>query len=221
VMQNHPPAIFLADVVGLDVLNSIASPAGTPIDWLADGDGLLRWLNEAKLVPSETLDEIKARAARSELDKIAGDARALREWFRSFVRKHMGRRLPAAALRELTPLNWRLQRDATYRRIVPHQDTHGDRLTFEATRHWRSPASLLSPVTEAMARFVCEEDFSDVKACEGAGCTLMFVDHTSGRARRWCSMATCGNRAKQAAHRNRRKAGSDRSTPLELSRSRI
>jgi predicted RNA-binding Zn ribbon-like protein len=47
--------------------------------------------------------------------------------------------------------------------------------------------------------------FFNVKACEGPACTLMFADHTRGRARRWCSMAICGNRAKQAAHRQRLK----------------
>jgi predicted RNA-binding Zn ribbon-like protein len=54
-----------------------------------------------------------------------------------------------------------------------------------------------------MARLVCEEDFQYVKACEGDRCTLMFVDRTRGHARRWCSMSVCGNRAKQAAHRER------------------
>jgi predicted RNA-binding Zn ribbon-like protein len=34
----------------------------------------------------------------------------------------------------------------------------------------------------------------------------MFADHTRGRGRRWCSMAICGNRAKQAAYRSRAKA---------------
>ncbi|MGB6892839.1 MAG: CGNR zinc finger domain-containing protein, partial [Xanthobacteraceae bacterium] len=29
---------------------------------------------------------------------------------------------------------------------------------------------------------------------------------TRSRARKWCSMAICGNRAKQAAHRNRLKS---------------
>jgi predicted RNA-binding Zn ribbon-like protein len=53
---------------------------------------------------------------------------------------------------------------------------------------------------------VCAEDFSQVKACEGPACTLLFVDHTRSHARRWCSMAICGNRAKQAAHRSRQKA---------------
>jgi len=72
-------------------------------------------------------------------------------------------------------------------------------------RRWRSPESLLLPIGEALATFVCQEDFANVKACEGHSCTLVFADHTRRRARRWCSMAICGNRAKQAAHRNRLK----------------
>jgi predicted RNA-binding Zn ribbon-like protein len=56
-----------------------------------------------------------------------------------------------------------------------------------------------------LAKLVCEEDFANVKPCEGHRCNLLFADHTRRRARRWCSMAVCGNRAKQAAHRNRLK----------------
>lgn len=37
-----------------------------------------------------------------------------------------------------------------------------------------------------------------VTACPGRGCGWLFVNR-SGR-RRWCQMAVCGNRAKQAAH---------------------
>jgi hypothetical protein len=74
-------------------------------------------------------------------------------------------------------------------------------------RRWRSPESLLLPIAEALARFVCEEHFANVKACEGHSCTLVFADRTRRRARRWCSMAVCGNRAKQAAHRKRLKNG--------------
>jgi predicted RNA-binding Zn ribbon-like protein len=54
-----------------------------------------------------------------------------------------------------------------------------------------------------MAQLLVNADFRHVKACEGQGCTLMFLDTTRGRMRRWCSMAVCGNRAKQAAHRER------------------
>jgi predicted RNA-binding Zn ribbon-like protein len=73
-------------------------------------------------------------------------------------------------------------------------------------RRWNNPGALLLPVAQALAQLVCMEDFSQVKACEGPSCTLLFADHTRGHARRWCSMAICGNRAKQAAHRQRLKA---------------
>jgi len=70
-------------------------------------------------------------------------------------------------------------------------------------RHWRSPDTLLLPIATALSELVANEDFSYVKACEGPVCTLLFLDKTHSRARRWCSMSTCGNRAKQAAHRQR------------------
>ncbi len=204
-MQDKPPAIFIADSLGLDFLNSVATPVDMPVDWLDGGDGLLKWLAQAKLVPADALNEVKARAMPGELDKIADQTRALREWFRRFVRKHMGRPLPAKALQELGPLNKLLQRDATFSQIERHHERGADRLELRAMRRWRSPDTLLLPIGEALARFVCEEDFSNIKACEGHSCTLMFADHTRSRVRKWCSMAICGNRAKQAAHRKRLK----------------
>ena len=202
-MQSHPPAMFVADALGLDFINSIATPVDTPVDWIADGGGLLRWLAQAKLVPSDVLDELKARATPGELDGVAGQARDLREWFRGFVRKHMGRPLTPRALRELEPLNRLLETDTGFSKIVPHRHDDHDGFALERTRRWRSAETLLLPIGEAMARVVCEESFSDIKACEGPACTLIFADHTRARARRWCSMAVCGNRAKQAAHRSR------------------
>jgi predicted RNA-binding Zn ribbon-like protein len=204
-VKQKPPAIFIADSLGLDFLNSIATPVDTPVDWLDGGDGLFNWLAQARLVPADALDELKARAMPGELDKAADQARALREWFRKFVIKHMGRPLPPKALQELGPLNKLLQRDETFNQISRHREHDGDRFELRAMRRWRSPESLLLPIAEALAKFVCEEDFAAVKACEGHTCTLVFADHTRGQARRWCSMAVCGNRAKQTAHRNRLK----------------
>ncbi len=204
-MQRRPPAIFIANSLALDFLNSIATPVDTPVDWLDSGAGLLKWLAEAKLAPADVLDELKARAMPGELDKVAEQTRALREWFRAFVRKHMGRPLPPKALQELAPLNSLLGRDEMFRRISRHRRGERDALELQTMRRWRSPQSLLLPIGEALAKFVCEEDFANVKACEGRSCTLIFADHTRRRARKWCSMAICGNRAKQAAHRDRLK----------------
>ncbi|MGY5774835.1 CGNR zinc finger domain-containing protein [Rhizobium sp. LEGMi135b] len=204
-MDNHSPAIFVGDTLGLDFLNSVATPADVPVDWIDDGEGLLRWLEQAGLVPRETLAAMREQALPGELDKVADQARSLREWFRTFVLVRKGKPLTADALSDLEPLNRLLERDEGFGRIVASQPDGTGEFGFQPMRKWRSPESLLLPIGESLGRFVCTEDFSDVKACEGHACTLLFVDHTRGHRRRWCSMAMCGNRAKQAAHRHRLK----------------
>jgi predicted RNA-binding Zn ribbon-like protein len=155
-------------------------------------------------VPADALRAMRAQAMPGELDKVADQARNLREWFRGFVRTHKGRPLTPENLHELEPLNRLLERDEMFGRIVTQHETDQP-FALEMMRRWRSPEALLLPIGETLARFVCTEDFTHVKACEGPTCTLLFADHTRGRARRWCSMALCGNRAKQAAHRERAK----------------
>ncbi|MCA1434268.1 CGNR zinc finger domain-containing protein [Bradyrhizobium sp. BRP20] len=202
--MDRPPAMFVADSLGLDFLNSVATPVDAPVDWIDDGAGLIDWLSQAKLVPTKELDALKARARPVELDKVADQARDLREWFRGFVLGHAGRPLTAKALHELGPLNSILARDEAFLQIAPRRGQEG--LALQRTRRWQSAGALLLPIGEALAKFVCEEDFSNVKACEGHNCTMLFADHTRRRARRWCTMAVCGNRAKQAAHRSRLKS---------------
>ncbi len=204
VQLHRPSAFFVADAPGLDFLNSVATPVDEPFDWLDNGAGLLNWLEEANLVPRDVLAMLKERALPGELDKVAEQARALREWFRDFVHAHIGEPLPDDALSKLEPLNRLLERDEGFGQLMrAHPDSRGAEL--RAMRRWRSPESLLLPIGEMLAKLVCEEDFSAVKACEGHRCTLLFADRTRRRARRWCSMAVCGNRAKQTAHRNRTK----------------
>lgn len=205
-MEPRSPAIFVGDAPALDFLNSVATPVDVPVDWIDDGEGLLAWLAQAQLVPADVLQTIRAQARPAELDKVAGQARQLREWFRGFVNSHKGRRLALQDLDALEPLNRLLERDARFCRIVLRHDGRPTAaLELQEMRPWRSAEALLLPIGATLARLVVTEDFRHVKACEGPACTLLFADHTRGHARRWCSMAICGNRAKQAAHRRRLK----------------
>ncbi|GFZ90008.1 CGNR zinc finger domain-containing protein [Dyella caseinilytica] len=208
-MPQPNPALFLADSLGLDFLNSVATPVDTPVDWLDDGEGLLGWLHQARLVPDEVLGSIRERAIPGELDRLAGQARALREWFRGFVQEHKGHPLKGADLSKLDPLNQLLTRDEGYGEIIASENGAPSAFQLSRSRRWTSPETLLLPIAESMAHLVCAEDFAYVKACEGPACTLLFADHTRGHARRWCSMSLCGNRAKQAAHRRRAKSAAD------------
>jgi predicted RNA-binding Zn ribbon-like protein len=206
--HGRPPAIFIADALALDFLNSVATPADVEIDWIEDGEGFLDWLAQAQLAPPDALKALRAQAKPHEFDDVAAQARALRKWFAKFVRSRMGSPVVAGDLKRLEPINRLLERDERFSRIEARRDNAGaNALELRIMRRWRSPESLLLPIGEALAKFVCEEDFSHVKACEGPACTLLFADHTRGYARRWCSMAICGNRAKQAAHRERLRHG--------------
>jgi len=204
-MSQKSPAIFVADAVGLNFLNSIATPVDTQIDWLSDGEGLLAWLEQAQLVPADILNAIRKQAKHGEIDRVAAQARSLREWFRTFLREHGGKPLKAADLADLEPLNRLLARDEGFGQLVAHRHGRTTALEFQRTRRWRSPESLLVPLGEALAKMLAEEDLSNVKTCERATCTLMFADRTRAHSRRWCSMGICGNRAKQIAHRQRLK----------------
>ena len=200
----RPEPFFVAGSVGLDFLNSLATPVDTPVEWLASGDDLVDWLQSARLLSGDTADALRKSALPGEMDAVAAQARSLREWFRAFVLTHRGKPLKPGALDELYALNQLLARDLEFQQIVRTSEK-GARLPLRVARlrRWPSPDALLLPIAEALADVACNENFADVKGCEGSACSLLFVDRTRMRSRRWCSMAVCGNRSKQAAHRVR------------------
>jgi predicted RNA-binding Zn ribbon-like protein len=202
VSISRPTPFFVAGNVGLDFLNSIATPVDVPVEWIGCGEDLLRWLLAAKLLTRAEAAMVRKHATPAELDAVAAQARELRDWFRGFVRARLGKPLGRRAVEQLEPINRLLATDDEYRQLVAGS-TGGVR--SERRRAWHSSGALLLLIANALADVVCDEDFTRIKACEGPICTLLYVDRTRTHARRWCSMAVCGNRSKQAAHRVRRR----------------
>lgn len=161
------PAIFIADSPGLDFLNSIATPAEEPVDWIANGAGLLAWLEQAGMAPPDALAALRARFTAADFDAVAEQARALREGFRAFVDARKGRPLGAADLPELAPLNALLARDECYGEIVAVTEQQEGALVYRESRRWNTPESLLMPIAQALATLVSHEDFTHVKGVRG------------------------------------------------------
>jgi predicted RNA-binding Zn ribbon-like protein len=69
----------------------------------------------------------------------------------------------------------------------------------------RSGRNLLSSVAADAIDVFGGPRAARLKRCEGTRCSLLFVDTSRSGRRRWCSMERCGNRAKVAAHRRRRR----------------
>jgi predicted RNA-binding Zn ribbon-like protein len=207
--EPRPAPFFIGDDLALDFLNSVVAPAAGGIEWLESGGDLVAWLEQAHAVPTDVAAHFRKHAGPRALDSVAAQARELREWFRAFVTSHGGKPLRERDLRELAPLNALLARDQAFRQIdiagagAAENGEEGRALRWQARRHWDSPKTLLLPIAEAMGDLVCEKDFSLVRKCEGSTCSLWFLDVSKAHARRWCSMAVCGNRAKAAAHRAR------------------
>jgi predicted RNA-binding Zn ribbon-like protein len=62
---------------------------------------------------------------------------------------------------------------------------------------------ILGEVSAAMAE---ESTWERLKACRADDCRWAFLDTAKNRSRAWCSMQSCGNRAKVAAYRERHTA---------------
>lgn len=71
----------------------------------------------------------------------------------------------------------------------------------------RSPArAALATVARDAVLLVRGPLLERVKECENPECSLLFLDDSQARRRRWCSMDRCGNLAKIAGYRSRSRA---------------
>lgn len=200
---NRPPAFFVGEHPALDFVNTTATPSGTPVEWLEDGNDLIDWLLRAKLIEPAEAEEVGGFGVDG-LAEVARQAREFRRWLHEFVIERMGKPLDATTS-SVDPLNELLAGDDSYRRVEAVEGV--PRLLIRRVRRWRNPAELLHPIADAVADLICQQDFRLIRACEGSACTLLFLDRTKAHSRRWCSMAVCGNRAKAASHRVRRGRG--------------
>jgi predicted RNA-binding Zn ribbon-like protein len=102
----------------------------------------------------------------------------------------------------------------------PADPEHARELLNETLRHGRirrllgagGPESVIETDTpawlvawQAADHFLrlLEENPSRLRKCANPDCVLRFYDVSKAGARRWCSMSTCGNRAKYRTHHAR------------------
>jgi predicted RNA-binding Zn ribbon-like protein len=76
----------------------------------------------------------------------------------------------------------------------------GDALMWRLAPAIPACTSLLAPVLWAAGDLLAGEHLTRVRLCANAKCRWLFLDDSKSANRRWCSMSSCGNRAK--AHRH-------------------
>ena len=79
-----------------------------------------------------------------------------------------------------------------------------------AHRHSGDPLEdALAAVAEPLVGVISTGEVQRLRICANDGCRWVFEDTSRTGRRRWCSMASCGNRAKAARHRARKRAAAD------------
>lgn len=170
------------------------------VEALANGRDLLSWLVGAGLIDEAESSRVQRRLGTKGLDAAATEARRVREWLREWLTRW--RSAPDADYSEdLATLNKLLAREAPRPEVI----TTNEGLKVIERWHLSSTDSILALVAAQVAAFITEEDVDLVKTCAGPDCTLWFIDRTKAHRRMFCSTATCGNRAKVAAFRQRQR----------------
>ena len=199
-----PPADFepmrIGEHVALDFLNSVLAPAAETLDFLHDGATLGRWLTDSGVVPEAVAAAARGLTTR-QLDRLAAEARALREWFRPVVVRWTVGGARALRAADLDHLNALMATSPITRVLV--RTPAG--VELQAHRSLTDPHALTAELAAACADLLTNQSHGNVRKCENPTCTMLFADNKRGPRRRWCSMAVCGNRMKVAAHRARQR----------------
>ena len=198
-----PKPFFIADNLALDFANTILAPHGEPIEFLPDGEALLGWLLEARLIDAEEQAALRQRFDSATLSRMAEQARALRATLRTALPAiKEGMPLKEAIGTLLETVNAALAQDPRYLSADLIEGT----VHVRQRRSWDKPEQLLAMVAEQVALLLMRPDYTLVKKCANPTCWAWFEDKTKAHRRQYCSPSGCGNRAKVAAFRQRKKA---------------
>jgi predicted RNA-binding Zn ribbon-like protein len=156
------------------------------------------WLEEHRLLhPARRapLDALPAQRAAVLLDHVVAVRAGLREVVEALVG---GRPVDDQALATV---------NAVLRARSPVELVRGEGGIALSHRHAGDPLDdALAAVAEPLVGLIATGDTDRLRICANDGCRWVFQDTSRTGRRRWCSMASCGNRAKAARHRARKRA---------------
>lgn len=174
--QASDPRPLAGEPLALDLLNTQWMASGTPVDLLATQDGTQAWLAAAGIAATP--------AAQTRQALIAA---------RQAIRDVLTRQGGTEALGRLNAvLGHGCLRLSIGPPLAPAQTLEADDPAWEPAV--MAAANLLELLGQAPER---------IRRCQHPACVLWFYDATRNATRRWCSMATCGNRAKAQRHYHR------------------
>jgi predicted RNA-binding Zn ribbon-like protein len=185
----------------LDFANTLAYRGSSPQESLQTLADLLKWCADARSVPSGVshqmrgwLDKHPKRAA-----DIFSEAIALREVIYRVFHSVASSANPDDG--DLSLLN-RALRDTPPRTAVKRS---AEGFGWEVEESKPSAGLLLAPVLWSAGDLLVGSELGRLRECSNDKCLWLFLDDSKNGTRRWCSMQSCGNRAKAHRHYLRQK----------------
>lgn len=193
---------FSAGALCLDFANTCGDRPTCAEERLHGARELVSWAVAAGLV-----DEAEARRFGRELDAdptgataLLDDAITLREAIFETCSSIASGRAPGDDHLEI--INQALRQTLPNLRIGVHDGG--------CCWQWHGASSVrdrvLWPVVRSTADLLTSNAADLIRLCAGDGCSWLFLDSSRNRSRKWCSMASCGNRAKARRHYARKRA---------------
>ena len=197
---------MLVSAVGEDICLGFANTltwrgSAAPVETLADFAALLAWVQASAALPSPAGRELARWGDEHPLKaaQVFAEAIVLREAIYCI----------ASALACGEPI--RGQDFAALSRAVAQAPVRQQLVRASVGYAWRielgkvgragvSAATLLAPVLWSAADLVVGGARRRIRRCANDACLWLFVDASKNGTRRWCDMASCGNRAKARRH---------------------
>jgi predicted RNA-binding Zn ribbon-like protein len=179
--------VFVGGCPSLDFVATLGRRHASPVERIPDGDTLARWFVEEGLLA----------APPAVTDRDLDRARRLREAISRIVGSSMAR--TTAGADALGVVN-----EFAAKADLPPRIAVGAGGQVVTARSAGSPSQALATIARDAARLLGGPRATRIKECEHPDCSLVFLDETQSRRRRWCSMDRCGNLVKIKGYRERR-----------------
>ncbi len=167
-----------------------------PVEKLHDLAGLLDWIEGSAGVSAQATQAIRelARDHQKRTARVFAAAIALREViFRTFCAIATGEPISG---QDFVVLKSALA-DGPERNQL---ERAGDGYAWRVEQPRLSASDLLASVLWSAGDLVFSAQQRRLRQCANEQCLWLFVDESKSGSRRWCDMASCGNRAKARRH---------------------
>lgn len=180
----------------LDFVNTVSDRLEEPQEHLNSYADLLEFTRQAGVMPPPEVEELAAEAERhpKRATDVTSQAVRTREVLYRIFRAISAGGTPSD--RDLEALNGVLVQGLARARLIREGDAYRWSWAGECTCLERP----LWQVAHSAADLLASGQLDRVRLCGSDSCEWLFLDESRNRSRRWCDMATCGNREKARRH---------------------